>query len=800
MFSYAGRLLASRPTLWAAALACAALGALPGAVIATLLIQPITMLLLTADLGLAAAATPDVFTDRGWVLPTFAAAGCIIALAFNRLYAVLLWSSDEERSSGWRAAWDATKRVWVKLLALNLGFLFVQLAALAALVVGTAVILSLSSGVGTLVMLLGTTLLIALRTIGKIAVTLAARSILLDGSRIGASLRVARTLLKEQRRQVVAAWASLLALGVAVWVGGRIVTPILQDTAFEVPVMSGYSFAREAAQLAFAIPLEAFLLVVAAAVWTAVYRGIDNEIAPTSTQSFLPRALAVLVVLVIIGNGVSAAIEVAWRNTEERRERAIRLREISPEDAVVATNGPSAGRPTYEVHARLEDEELTWTTTVRYRNPSNEALKRLPLYVYPAAFTGDVQDLPLAEDLLSMPNRARGEVRSGTFEVVSVTDRTGRALQWERDDTVLSVNLDEPVAGGRLLEVDVELRAGLPTWPLRYGIWDGVAQLGNWIPTVPVRSNDRFVIYPYEDIGDPFFASVADYLIEIDVEEGMGVVGTGALTDVSTGGGGSVWRFEAPRSRDAAFAVGDALRGLELEAGATVRTWYNGEDSLAGARIAEDSAAAVRHYSGIYGPPGPSEIDIVSLQNPLGGMEYPGLVFVSSGFSQLEGLPLLPELVEHSGFQEEQERYVAGHELAHQWWYADVGNDQFSEPWLDEGFAEASTRLWLLNEDGNERTWRIAHLEDGASLENDNIGSGITAFEDNSDYSDAIYDAGGQLLVELRALSGDAAYDDLMMEWHTSKHEGVGTIDEFIELTGQMIGNEAEALLERHLK
>jgi hypothetical protein len=35
------------------------------------------------------------------------------------------------------------------------------------------------------------------------------------------------------------------------------------------------------------------------------------------------------------------------------------------------------------------------------------------------------------------------------------------------------------------------------------------------------------------------------------------------------------------------------------------------------------------------------------------------------------------------------------HEVAHQWWYGIVDNDQLSEPWLDEAFAEFSERYFF---------------------------------------------------------------------------------------------------------
>jgi aminopeptidase N len=39
--------------------------------------------------------------------------------------------------------------------------------------------------------------------------------------------------------------------------------------------------------------------------------------------------------------------------------------------------------------------------------------------------------------------------------------------------------------------------------------------------------------------------------------------------------------------------------------------------------------------------------------------------------------------------------YVLYHEVAHQWFYAQLGNNQMREPWLDEGFADFTAR-WLM--------------------------------------------------------------------------------------------------------
>ena len=63
----------------------------------------------------------------------------------------------------------------------------------------------------------------------------------------------------------------------------------------------------------------------------------------------------------------------------------------------------------------------------------------------------------------------------------------------------------------------------------------------------------------------------------------------------------------------------------------------------------------------------------------IGGMEYPTLSMIDEGLYTNKNKFLL--------------EYVIAHETAHQWWYSVVGNDEVSEPWLDEALTEYSTIL-----------------------------------------------------------------------------------------------------------
>ena len=800
VFTYVRRCLTSRPALWAAAAACSALAALPGSILVIFFIQPVTILLLTGDLPLAVDLVPEALSSA-WGLLALAGGFLLGALLYARVLAVLLWESDEEKSSGWRSSWRATKNGWLRVLAIQTLALVATLAVAAAVTGITVVLLSVSAELGTLVLLAGIVFVLVARTILRIGATLASRSALLDGNGSAQAAREARTMLSTHRRVIVAAWATLLAAGVMIWLGGRVVTPILQDTAFDFPHLSSYVFAREAAQLAFAIPLEALLLAFSACAWTAVYRGVETEHEPTTSAPLMPRALAALVVLAIVGNGIPAIVDVNWRNSQKQLASSIHVREIAPEDALTPriSAARSGDRTSYVVDARVDEERLTWTTTVTLHNDERRAWDALAFNVYPAAFARKVDDIPLSDDLPpSGGNVLATRLAPGTFDVTSVRS-DGNTLTWGVDDTILDVELSEPLRPDATTEVEIALEAELPRWPARYGLWDDIVQLGNWIPTLAVREDGGFRRDNYGQIGDPFFAEVAHYDVTLDIDEKHGAVGSGELVEVEQQNGRRVWRFMADDVRDAAFAIGPSFRGLERDAGGlTVRSWYTGDQAIPGERLLGDSVEAVDYFSRSYGDLSFDDIDIVTTQSPLGGMEYPGLVYVSSAFSQLEDLPLLPDLVEHSGFEKEQRRYITGHELAHQWWYAEVGNDQIREPWLDEGFAEASTRLWLREEDGHDRTWKLAHLQSGASPEVGDLDKAITGFESNSDYSDAIYDSGGAVLLQLREEIGASRYNELMRAWFRGHSLEIGTIDGFIALARDIAGEDAAAFLEKY--
>jgi hypothetical protein len=794
MLGYALRCVRERPALWVPALILALLAAIPGALVATLLAPSATALLLTGDASVARALLPRSVDAAPWA----AAAAVAVAFVWIRLVNLLVWCSDDRKPATLADAWRGTRRLWWKAFVL---YAEAQMAVVAVILLLLSIALfAAPAQIAALVTFAAVAIAIAARAVVRVALNLALRAAVLDGATHGESWRAARRVLGARKHEAVAGWIALVAAGVALWIGGRLVTPVLQDTALEYGHESTATVFREAAHVVFTLPIEAFLVALSAGVWTAVHLGGDalkeRPRERAAADPWLRRALMVLVVLVLLGNGIPTVIERRVEQARRDARDAVAEEEIRPED-VRRADAPRGAAADYVVTANLDGNRLEWATTIRWRNRTGERVGDVGIHVYPNAFTRAVEDIPLAREVLQSP-AVRRQAQAGSFEItrVAVSERT--VTDFSLTGTALTVPLEDPLAAGETVELDLSLAADLPRWPERYGSWDDVTLLGNWIPTVALRYDGRWRFDEYGAVGDPFVSDVASYDVSLSLERHLGAVGTGTLADVVDNGDRRTWRFSAENMRDAAFAISGVWHGLERRAGNTiVRAWFPADDPLTGAQLIDAAASAVDTYTRWFGELPFDEVEVVQTPGIFGGMEYPGVVFVSNASAALEEFPLLPDLLEHAGFVDAGRRYVVGHEVAHQWWYASVGNDQVREPWLDEALAELSTRLWLRAREGSDETWLTTNLATPPVPERGVVSAEISEFEDNATYAEAVYLQGSEILLRVKDEIGTARLIDVLGSWHRRAGGRIGTIDEFIATVRDIAGPGAAATIER---
>jgi aminopeptidase N len=135
------------------------------------------------------------------------------------------------------------------------------------------------------------------------------------------------------------------------------------------------------------------------------------------------------------------------------------------------------------------------------------------------------------------------------------------------------------------------------------------------------------------------------------------------------------------------------------------------------------------------------------------------------------------------------------HELAHQWFYSIVGDDQWSEPWLDESFAEFSAaRLPPRQVPNRLRNCRVPDARRvplDASMATMTRGGG-------GRYVRTVYVGGACLLRALQRALGPARFDAFMRRLVATHRDGVDTTADFV--AGVRAAAPGNATVERLLR
>ncbi len=346
--------------------------------------------------------------------------------------------------------------------------------------------------------------------------------------------------------------------------------------------------------------------------------------------------------------------------------------------------------------------------------------------------------------------------QGGDFEVLNISIPGVGPLQWEiggSDGSLLRVELGRRLQPFETVQVEVRFRERIPEVDERFGFQDGVFSLGNWYPILAVFKGGEWQYRPYYPWGEAFYSLVADYDVYITVDRGYEVAATGVLQDVEAVGDQRVFHWKAEMVRDFAMAISNRFVVANTTIGdVNVYAYVLRENVNFTSEILEVTVRALRIYSELFGPYVYPELRMAEVAGWYGGMEYPMLIFLSKAAIE--------------GCGGEGLEVVISHEVAHQWWYAAVGNDQAIEPWLDEALATYSEVIYFEMLYGREKGEGVLskyvkrQFYDYARSARDRpVLSSVYDFgEDSVAYTRTAYQKGALVLHMLRSVIGDESF------------------------------------------
>lgn len=362
----------------------------------------------------------------------------------------------------------------------------------------------------------------------------------------------------------------------------------------------------------------------------------------------------------------------------------------------------------------------------------------------------------------------------------------GQSTPYEINLNRLRIDLAEPLESGCWLEISLrfqlradEIRDGLRSYRGFFGYSRRQLNLGHFLPTVAARLRGDWRIHAPAGIGEQIVNDVADWAVDLTVEnaaESLQLAAPGAVTKI----GDRAWTIRLPQSRDLALSLSEEFvvaeqpladgRSLAVYSFADAQVNDRGLVMDGAAHTAREGAKALELFERRFGRYPYDRLVIVQGDFP-DGMEFTGLVFVGSAWFY--------------GFDGTEKNYltlISVHEIAHQWWYARVGNDAALSPWLDEALATYSEYLYIEEYYPAEKNWwwyfRVAvYLPEGG------VDSAVYEFNTPREYINAVYLRGAQMLQNLREDIGDENFFQLLRSYRMA---GDGTIADSALFWGQL--------------
>ncbi len=336
----------------------------------------------------------------------------------------------------------------------------------------------------------------------------------------------------------------------------------------------------------------------------------------------------------------------------------------------------------YKIEASLceSEKKLTGTEVLDYINTSNDNLNYVCFNLYGTAFSEDAKILPYTTLNVNkcFPNGlSYGDM---IIESVRVNNQNAEFSIVGDDNNALRVELGFDLLPNERASIEIQFLLKLANTTHRLGYFDNEINLGNWYPIVAVYENGEFDITPYYSSGDPFYSECANYNVTICYNDNLISSHTGELAERNVADGVVCDKYSALAVRDFALCLSSNFAVAEESTNETmVRVFADKED----AKIEfykEVSIKALNLFNKIYGQYPYSKLDVVFTNFLHGGMEYPNIVYIANNIED-----------ENSIIK------VIVHEIAHQWWYGVIGNNEIKDAWIDESMAEYSTLLFFEN-------------------------------------------------------------------------------------------------------
>ncbi|MEM7734954.1 MAG: M1 family metallopeptidase [Deinococcota bacterium] len=403
-----------------------------------------------------------------------------------------------------------------------------------------------------------------------------------------------------------------------------------------------------------------------------------------------------------------------------------------------------ANAPRYSLELSLADDltSVTGVQTVAVTNTTNDILDELYFHLHPNLIGGEftITQLSLAG--------IETDITFNDAQTLLQVTLPGGLFPGEVATVSLTYSLRVPQVMGRNYGI-LSLQEGILSLPHAYAI----------LAVFDEASNTWDIDSP-PNHGDLVYSDTAFYNVTLHGPVGAVIVSSGQTLSREVTTNRQTLQVEAGPARDFYVSASFDYEVLRAEVGLAngnvvgINSYYQPRSDTHKQRaeeVLEHTIDALELLSGSLAPYPYSEFDIVPMVTSALGLEFPGIIGLSTNLYEDVNIGRLPS-------QAYLESTVV-HEVVHQWFYNLVGSDQVSEPWLDEATTQYLTLQYFRQHYG-PRSGPAQAFRNGLEgrrhsvFTERKVGQAVADYS-SREYGAIVYGLGPLVLVDLADLIGE---------------------------------------------
>ncbi len=452
------------------------------------------------------------------------------------------------------------------------------------------------------------------------------------------------------------------------------------------------------------------------------------------------------------GDAPPATPDESARSVGDPAPGAAPIFDVDPVDRAVFAAGLTAagqgalgglgGAPVYHMAITIDDSmsRVVGQQTLFYTNLEDVALTEIYFHLHPNTLNGRITVSDVVVD--------------------------GAPVEPAVEGDVLRVPLPAALAPGDAAVLNMAFQTDVPREIGRnYGVlayYDDILALAHFYPMVSVYDDEGWNVAAPDIQGDLTYSDAGFYLVRVTAPGDVVLVASGSILNTSNDGSTQIVEYAAGPTRDFYLAAGEFIE-VSRDVGDTIIRSYAPAELSDGAALALDvAAAALAEHNERLGPYPYSELDIVTTPTSALGIEYPGLIVGTTNMYDVGAQTAAG--VSYAAVLES----TTAHEVAHQWFYNLVGNDQLDEPWLDESVVSYSTYRYYVSrygQDAGDAYFQTFYGRwNGVGREAIPVGLPVAAY-DGVEYGAIVYGRGTIFVRELEETLGRETFDAFLRDY-----------------------------------